>query len=116
MIGCRPPYIQLHKNSEEYEDTVALCKSEKKLKESKYNFYKARTDYFPKACHRISRLNYYVKSYSVQLNWRITILYPEEVKMITQSKEVDIHALIGNIGGYIGLFLGRFILRKYIQF
>ena len=35
------------------------------------------------------------------------INYPEEIKIITQSKEVDGNSLIGNIGGYIGLFLGR---------
>ena len=32
--------------------------------------------------------------------------YPRYVKIIIQSKDVDIHALIGNIGGYVGLFLG----------
>ena len=77
------------------------------MKNSIYDFYKARVAYFPKACQRISRLNYYLRSLTAQPKWRITILYPEEVKMITQSKEVDVHALIGNIGGYIGLFLGK---------
>ena len=35
-----------------------------------------------------------------------TIEYPEQVKVITQSQAVDGHSLVGNIGGYIGLFLG----------
>ena len=35
------------------------------------------------------------------------IHYPDEFKVIMQSKEVDIHSLIGNIGGYLGLFLGN---------
>ena len=35
------------------------------------------------------------------------INYPEEVKTITQSQDVDVHSLIGNIGGYLGLFLGK---------
>ena len=34
------------------------------------------------------------------------IFYPRYAKIIIQSKDVDIHALIGNIGGYVGLFLG----------
>ena len=42
------------------------------------------------------------------------VQYPEEIKIITQSKEVDVHALIGNIGGYIGLFLGN--LLQYITY
>ena len=111
LIGCRPPYIQSVK-SKGNENVTPPCKTEKKLKESKFDFYKARTDYYPKACHRVSRVNYFVKPYLVQLNWRVKILYPEEVKMITQSKEVDIHALIGNIGGYVGLFLGKSKHRK----
>ena len=36
----------------------------------------------------------------------IVVTYPDKWKIITQSQAVDIHALIGNIGGYIGLFLG----------
>ena len=35
--------------------------------------------------------------------------FPKEIKIIAQSKEIDGHALIGNIGGYIGLFLGNSI-------
>ena len=37
------------------------------------------------------------------------IVFPQNIKIITLSKEVDIHTLIGNIGGYIGLFLGNFV-------
>ena len=33
--------------------------------------------------------------------------FPEKIKVIRQIKSVDLHALIGNIGGYIGLFLGN---------
>ena len=39
--------------------------------------------------------------------------YPEEIKMITQSKEVDIHSLIGNVGGYIGSFLGKIQIENF---
>ena len=38
----------------------------------------------------------------------IMISYPKKMKIITQQQAIDIHALIGNIGGYIGLFLGVF--------
>ena len=41
----------------------------------------------------------------------ITIGYPNEAKVITQSRAVDTDALIGNIGGYIGLFLGYAIVQ-----
>ena len=39
------------------------------------------------------------------------IFFPKIIRIITLSKEVDIHALIGNIGGYLGLFLGNLIIR-----
>ena len=39
--------------------------------------------------------------------FKIRMEYPDEIKTISQVKEVDIHSLIGNIGGYLGLFLGN---------
>ena len=36
----------------------------------------------------------------------LNIQYPRRAKIVTQSPAVDTNALIGNIGGYIGLFLG----------
>ena len=69
-----------------------------------------------KACQRISKTKIQVNhaKYSEVLEaatWSITVEYPEEVKVIAQSKEVDVHSLIGNIGGYLGLFLGMQILQ-----
>ena len=45
--------------------------------------------------------------------WYLGIQYPPEIKLITLSKEVDIHTLIGNIGGYLGLFLGNYHITRY---
>ena len=39
--------------------------------------------------------------------WMLVIVQAEEIKIIQQYKEVDGHVLIGNVGGYIGLFLGK---------
>ena len=39
----------------------------------------------------------------------IYVSYPDKWKIVTQSQLVDIHALIGNVGGYIGLFLGEML-------
>ena len=43
---------------------------------------------------------------------QILIGYPNEVKIVTQSRAVTFDALIGNIGGYIGLFLGNISYNK----
>ena len=48
---------------------------------------------------------------SLKSDWMLILMNAESfqllVRIITQSKEVDIHSLIGNIGGYLGLFLGK---------
>ena len=31
----------------------------------------------------------------------LLIAYPKKMKLITQQKAIDFHALIGNIGGYL---------------
>ena len=105
--GCRAPY------QTQETDRFPLCNSKQKISKSLYSLDEARSKYYPKACERISNLNYYVKSLASKEKWHITILFPEEIKIITQSKEVDVHALVGNIGGYIGLFLGKKLLNTY---
>ena len=62
-----------------------------------------------KACQRLSEIRTQVDHLFTNYDtyWTITIEYPEEVKIITQTKDVDVHSLIGNIGGYLGLFLGK---------
>ena len=46
-------------------------------------------------------------------HFTLTIGYPRQVKIITQSRAVDVNALVGNIGGYIGLFLGILYCYNY---
>ena len=36
----------------------------------------------------------------------LRIEYASDIKIIKQAPSVDLHSLIGSIGGYIGLFLG----------
>ena len=38
--------------------------------------------------------------------WSFGMVYPKEARRIWLHQEMDIHSLIGNIGGYIGLFVG----------
>ena len=77
------------------------------IKKSKLDFYMLEKQYQIKPCLRISKHLDYYRIGKVDQNWlTFGIEYPKEVKVISQSKEVDGHALIGNIGGYIGLFLG----------
>ena len=63
------------------------------------------------ACERISQIRIttskaWKDEESQKRTFSLKFNYPQEVKIITQSKEVDIHSLIGNIGAYLGLFMG----------
>ena len=103
--GCRNPY---HTGN----DTFPICDTKEKMDASKF-YYKAPKNLgIPEACQRITKLRLEGASFIFYPHipnevWRFTILYPEYLRIITQSKEVDIHSLIGNIGGYLGLFLGK---------
>ena len=100
---CRPQYITSHKN-------YPIC-SGTKTNSAKYNMYEKRNnENYLKPCGTMSKIDY---SYSSEpLKWKddtffgMSVIYPEKMKIITQTQSVDLHSLVGNIGGYIGLFLG----------
>ena len=105
--GCYAPYIKPH-------NLYQKCSNLKDINESQIHIKEPEIMGVPKACKRISKTRI---TYSLGKNkfkesdlWYIKISYPREVKIITQSKEVDFHSLIGNIGGYLGLFLGKYFL------
>ena len=52
------------------------------------------------------RLNFIYKT--IICLFDITIFMPPVFKEIYQTKAVDMQILIGNVGGYLGLFLGKF--------
>ena len=98
--GCRAPYHEPYKK-------YPVCRNMTKMKQYKYDFDEARKEYYTKPCERFSKVDRIVDSGYSSKVWKLHIVYPEDMKIITQSKEVDGHALIGNIGGYVGLFLGK---------
>ena len=101
--GCRAPYQRPHK---EYP----ICKSQKMIRNAIYK-YMVASKIYPKPCERISKIdyNYQYRHYESFGNktWIYYLSFPNGIKIISQSKEIDGHALMGNIGGYIGLFLGN---------
>ena len=83
---------------------------QKDIRESRIDTLARKQIEIPTACERLSEVRKTVGSRPDFLgNWILMIKYPEEVKIITQSQDVDVHSLIGNIGGYLGLFLGNLI-------
>lgn len=111
-VECRLPYLT---NRE-----LSLCNTTERMKDARFDYLQPEILRIPKACKRVSKMRYTTqtggKNYQQRREWSFTLYYPKEVKVIAQSKEVDFHSLIGNIGGYIGLFLGMIeILQKYLN-
>ena len=104
LVSCRTPY------QESYQD-YAIC--DVKMKDSVFRMNEKIDDVLI-PCDEISLLTYDYISYGFgNVTWNATfgyfplfIMYPDRVKEIKNSVAIDEHTLIGNIGGYIGLFLG----------
>ena len=107
---CQAPYHMGHKN-------VPVCATKAQLAVYKYQFLKLRRRYTPHPCRRMANIAWISNEYDG--HWVkgpyplvLQITYPDQLKVIKQSKAVDIHTFIGNIGGYIGLFLGKTYNKK----
>ena len=102
--GCNVPYL---KQLAGFPD----CDTKERLKDAVYDYRTVRDKYLPVSCQRISTIAYAVEAKKTtswfKTYWSLEIAYPKYLRIITQSQEVDIHSLIGNIGGYVGLFLGN---------
>ena len=86
------------------------CRNKTEMKSYLYYYEEAKENYYPPACGRISKIDWKATKLFIA-NGRVStfiIKYTNQwMKIIEQSKEVDVHSLIGNIGGYVGLFLGN---------
>ena len=105
--GCTLPYFHALKK-------FPKCETRKKIKQSSYSYHEVRTKYYPTSCQRLSRISYTTHERETvddldfdEDEWGIGVSYRQNFRAITLSKEVDIHSLIGNVGGYVGLFLGN---------
>ena len=104
VIGCSPPYQRSNKST---------CSSEEELAADAYEWTQIGGRYYPAPCEGMSNIIYSAEmidyaSASVSQRLQLVITYPKTTRIIKQSRSVDLHALIGNIGGYIGLFLGKY--------
>ena len=75
---------------------------------SKYEATTVKEKYLPPPCQEITDVKYKLQTFEYfnSTTLGIAIFYPSLMKQISQTQYVDAHTLIGNIGGYIGLFLG----------
>jgi len=114
-VGCRTPYQtqNIYKN-------IFLCESQMKMKQSIMSNF--RSEKRPPPCEGISNMVYRIDNvpldsnpesplYFKPLSIPFVVEYQDKIKVITQSQMVDLQALVGYIGGYIGLFLGKNICK-----
>ena len=92
---------------------VPICTTKAQIAAYNYDFATFKGKYTPHPCRSMTNIDYGYKEFqSIDepesgFPLSIEIAYPDQIKIIRQSKAVDIHVFIGNIGGYIGLFLGK---------
>ena len=105
-VGCRPPY---HIGYEKFPS----CRTQSQMKASIYDPWSMDNTDLPKPCQEMPNI-FYKHSFkdtdvdlTVRQTFKIWATYPKKGKVITELRAVNIHSLIGNIGGYIGLFLGK---------
>ena len=107
VIGCRAPYHTL------MSDMAAICQNKEKMKSAYISLSdNDHNKYYPSPCQTMSNIAYAYEEYVENGSWgngsfKVIIIPTDTYKMIEQSKAIDMQALIGNIGGYIGLFLGK---------
>ena len=100
--SCTTPYQEKKK---------PVCSTSEEMVDAKYEMNELRNKYFPQPCLELSNVvsSMNIITDSNDTSPQLLVSYPDKIKVITQLKSVDAHMLIGNIGGYIGLFLGNFL-------
>ena len=99
-VGCDNPY---------QKGNNITCENPQQKLEARYKFEEVGDKYYPAPCQELTNIDYghqKIISPSNDVGLNFVIHYPNKIKIISQARSVDFHALIGNIGGYIGLFLG----------
>ena len=105
LVGCKTPY---HKKFENF----SICQTQKKMKEAAFDGFTATYGY-PPPCRTFSGIFSSSKETNDEIGVEknpllisLIIWYNDKVKIITQLRQIDAQALVGYIGGYIGLILG----------
>ena len=87
-----------------------ICNTQEEIKRSTFGLLEIKSKKgYVKPCLGMSKVDFQYSTDSSELNetwFGLYMVYPEQMKIISQSQAVDFHSLVGNIGGYIGLFLG----------
>ena len=105
-VGCRAPYQKLFKN-------LSICQNVDEMKRSTFNGHALARDKFDVPCQEMPDINYKHLFHYEEIaengtkKFSIFLQFSQRGKVISQLRAIDGQTLIGNIGGYIGLFFGE---------
>ena len=101
-VGCKAPYQSTNKSFE-------ICNTKEKIAEANSD----RGEKPMKPCTSASSMifSYEEAEYNAKgSDWfHVVLVYPSQYREIMMVKAIDLQTVIGNAGGYIGLFLGKII-------
>ena len=107
-VGCKPPFMKDY-------DSFPECNTQDEIKE--FDGRKlARNKFIPDPCLEMPRIDYRHEVFKIEgtktVSYGIAVIFPSylstfaSTKVVTYGKKFDEIALLGNMGGYVGLFLG----------
>ena len=103
-VGCKAPYHKTNKNME-------ICDGKEKI--SLANFDLIGRERPIKPCTSASTIIFSYDEYEYNFkgsDWfHVVLHYPTQYRETKMVQAIDLQTVIGNAGGYIGLFLGRII-------
>ena len=105
-VGCKPPYFKGHQN-------YSICSTIEELRDAVFDVYFIRNK-LKKPCtslqnmnYRYNEVDYTVETITDTSEFHVVLILFDMFKEILQVQAVDIQTVIGNAGGYVGLFCGN---------
>ena len=100
--SCKPPYLIDGRN-------ITTCFKKEELKKFYFDVDTHNADDFYPPCDTIEFVVESYEEFDMTFTDSIALgmTFPDRVKIIEQSKEICFHVLVGNCGGYLGIFIGK---------
>ena len=104
-FGCRAPY-------QTYVKHLPICSEKENIQKVRLDLLHKTHEAFIPPCETITHVSEKYEEikgfYQSGEQFAVQVIFPNRLRVIRQSKEITFHSLVGNSGGYIGLFLGRY--------
>ena len=104
-IGCKPIYLNV-------EGNFTVCQEKEQIERAFFDINLVQ-NYWTPPCTTLQNVNYRyeeIDQTSTKDKFVVQLALPSTFKEILQVKAVDIQTVIGNAGGYVGLFCGMYLM------